>query len=65
MSGFDADGNHHELHLRGWNARIAQHEVDHLNGVIYVDKMDPKTFQCLCWMENNRKGGKAKIEFIK
>jgi peptide deformylase len=28
----------------GWHARIVQHEVDHLRGILYVDRMDPLTF---------------------
>lgn len=28
----------------GWHARIVQHEVDHLNGVLYVDRMRPRSF---------------------
>lgn len=28
----------------GWYARIIQHEVDHINGVLYIDRMDSKTF---------------------
>lgn len=27
----------------GWYARILQHEIDHLNGVIYVDRMRSRT----------------------
>ena len=30
---------------KGWQARIAQHEMDHLNGVLYVDRMDSRTFR--------------------
>lgn len=29
-----------ELHLSGFPARIVQHEVDHLNGLLFVDRMD-------------------------
>ncbi|EGD83671.1 hypothetical protein PTSG_12149 [Salpingoeca rosetta] len=29
--------------LSGWTARIVQHEVDHLNGCLYTDKMDAST----------------------
>jgi peptide deformylase len=29
--------------VRGWHARILQHEVDHLNGTLYVDRMDTRT----------------------
>ncbi len=28
----------------GWYARIIQHEVDHLNGSLYIDRMDSTTF---------------------
>jgi peptide deformylase len=28
----------------GWYARILQHEIDHLNGVLYVDRMISRTF---------------------
>ena len=33
----------HILHLTGLNARVIQHETDHLNGVLCVDKMTEKT----------------------
>lgn len=28
----------------GWYARILQHEIDHLNGVLYLDRMNSRTF---------------------
>lgn len=28
----------------GWYARIIQHEVDHINGMLYIDRMDTKSF---------------------
>jgi peptide deformylase len=31
------------IEASGWYARILQHEIDHLNGTIYVDRMDPRT----------------------
>ena len=31
----------------GWYARILQHEIDHLQGTIYIDRMDPRTFSNL------------------
>jgi peptide deformylase len=27
----------------GWYARILQHEVDHLNGIVCCDRMEPRT----------------------
>ncbi|HVX97239.1 MAG TPA: peptide deformylase [Polyangia bacterium] len=28
----------------GWYARILQHEIDHLNGTLYIDRMKTRTF---------------------
>jgi len=33
----------------GWYARILQHEIDHLGGVLYVDRMNSRTF---CTQDN-------------
>ena len=35
------DGRHYEARVHGMLARAVQHEVDHLNGVLLVDKMSP------------------------
>jgi peptide deformylase len=44
LSGLDEDGQQKEpLKLSGWPARIVQHEIDHLDGILYVDRMDSKT----------------------
>ena len=44
LRGFDENGNEkNALQLRGWPARIVQHEIDHLDGILYVDKMDTKS----------------------
>ncbi len=32
------------IRASGWYARILQHEIDHLNGTIYIDRMDTRTF---------------------
>lgn len=36
----DEKGKMHTLKLNGLNARIMQHETDHLNGVLIADKME-------------------------
>ncbi|KAG4068627.1 hypothetical protein HA402_002318 [Bradysia odoriphaga] len=41
LTGLNRNGEKQELHLKGWNARIAQHEMDHLNGIMYTDVMNP------------------------
>jgi len=35
----DLEGRDHELRLRDFVARVVQHEVDHLNGVLFIDHM--------------------------
>jgi len=32
------------IEATGWYARILQHEIDHLGGVLYVDRMKSRTF---------------------
>lgn len=36
---FDLEGGRHVLELSDLNARVVQHENDHLNGVLIVDKL--------------------------
>ena len=44
LRGLDENGDEkNPLHLKGWPARIVQHEIDHLDGILYVDRMDSKT----------------------
>jgi peptide deformylase len=40
------------LQARGWYARIIQHELDHLDGTLYLDRMEPRSFSTL---ENHRR----------
>ncbi len=44
VNGFDEWGNTLNWRVRGWPARILQHEVDHLSGTLYVDRMISRTF---------------------
>ncbi len=38
---YDVEGNELELELDGFVSRIVQHEYDHLEGVLLVDRMSP------------------------
>ncbi len=38
----DVHGQPHELSCNGLLARCIQHEVDHLNGILFIDRMDKK-----------------------
>lgn len=39
-TGVDIDGKPIELRVNGWRARILQHEFDHLDGTLYIDRVD-------------------------
>jgi peptide deformylase len=40
----DEHGQHKVIEASGWYARILQHEIDHLNGTLYIDRMRPRSF---------------------
>jgi peptide deformylase len=39
----DEKGAPRTIQASGWYARILQHEIDHLDGVVYVDRMETRT----------------------
>lgn len=45
VTGLSRDGKPIKVDASGWKARILQHECDHLDGTLYVDKMVPRTFR--------------------
>ncbi|KAG6457375.1 hypothetical protein O3G_MSEX010262 [Manduca sexta] len=63
ITGYDQDGEPLSRTYKDWTARIAQHEMDHLDGKLYVDIMDKKTLTCICWEEVNLSKGKVVIPF--
>jgi peptide deformylase len=50
-------GEPQTIDASGWYARILQHEIDHLNGGLYIDRMQTRSFSTL---ENYTRFGKAK-----
>jgi peptide deformylase len=47
VAGLDREGKPFEMELSGPLASVVQHETDHLNGILFVDRADPKTFTFL------------------
>ncbi|XP_075503648.1 peptide deformylase 1A, chloroplastic-like [Primulina tabacum] len=45
VTGYDRDGQQIKVDASGWQARVFQHECDHLDGTLYVDRMEPRTFR--------------------
>ncbi|AXC15220.1 Peptide deformylase [Acidisarcina polymorpha] len=48
----DHKGEPRTIHASGWYARILQHEIDHLHGTLYIDRMEPRS---LCTLDNYSK----------
>jgi len=53
----DAQGQPSVIRASGWHARILQHEIDHLSGALYVDRMRSVS---LCSLENFTRHWKGK-----
>jgi len=41
---FNERGKKEVIETSGWYARILQHEIDHLRGTLYIDRMHARTF---------------------
>lgn len=39
---FDKTGQKHKIKLKGFNAIVVQHEIDHINGIMFYDRIDPQ-----------------------
>ena len=49
VRGLDREGRPRELPLKGFSARVAQHETDHLDGVLFFDRM--RSMQTLTFLD--------------
>lgn len=43
VKGMDLDNKHVRIKAHGHLARILQHEIDHLDGILFVDRIEDKT----------------------
>ena len=39
LRAFSPDGNDHEYQMKGYEARAVQHEIDHLDGLLFLDRL--------------------------
>ena len=51
VQAYDRKGRSFTYELEGIQARVALHEIDHLDGVLFIDKVDPAT---LHWSHPDR-----------
>ncbi len=59
VRGMDEQGRQVELVARGLLARIFQHEIDHLNGVLFIDRMKEGSLQ---WIR--RREGQEEVDYV-
>lgn len=38
----DKNGQEQTIKLKGFNAIVVQHEIDHINGIMFYDRIDPE-----------------------
>ena len=60
----DLDGNPFEVHASGWLARIFQHEFDHLDGVLYADRLAPKYTRAVQKVVRRNKWGEPGLSWM-
>jgi len=60
----DEKGRQHKKRFMGLQAQIAQHEIDHLNGILFVDRVrDTKTFMTYSeYLKRVKKAQNGKIK---
>ena len=49
MRGYDRKGDRVEIRVHDFSARVIQHETDHLDGVLFLDRME--TFDSLTFLD--------------
>lgn len=60
----DIDGAPFEIKAEGWLARIFQHEYDHLDGVLYADRLDHKNAKLAAKAVRRNDWGVPGLEWI-
>lgn len=59
----DEDFKTHEEKFDGLIARVIQHEYDHIDGVLFTDKLSPLKKQLLKGRLNNISKGKVRVDY--
>lgn len=52
VTGLNEDGKMVKLKAEGFLARVFQHEMDHLDGTLFIDRADPETLETVTPGEN-------------
>src|SRR5205823_1834508 len=58
VRGLDRHGKKVRIEAEEWLARVFQHEMDHLDGVLFIDRADPAT---LHWLSDEEEEERVKV----
>ena len=64
VTGTDLDGARVEVRVDGWRARIMQHEFDHLDGILYVDRLGDGDWKTVQKIARKRGWGRAGASWV-
>ncbi|MGF3055145.1 peptide deformylase [Microbacterium sp. YY-01] len=57
VTGIDLDGDEVRIDVDGWRARIMQHEFDHLDGILYIDRLGENDWRTAQKISRKRRWG--------
>lgn len=63
VTGSDIDGADTVIEVDGWRARIMQHEFDHLDGILYVDRLSDGDWKTAQKIARKRGWGKPGVSW--
>lgn len=63
MRARDVTGKPYELEAHGWFARILQHEYDHLQGILYVDRLTGEDAETAAQITRERGWGRPGLSW--
>jgi peptide deformylase len=58
----DPKGKEVRVKAEGWFARILQHEIDHLDGILYIDRIKPEDVREATEADTEEEGGPPEAE---
>lgn len=64
VTGTDLTGAPVEITVDGWRARILQHEFDHLDGILYIDRLDEGDWKTTQKIARKRGWGKPGVSWM-
>lgn len=64
VTGIDLTGAPVRIEVTGWRARILQHEFDHLDGIIYVDRISDADMRVARKISKKRGWGRPGVSWL-